>query len=70
MLPASVTVNVAEPINPLGVKVSCVEFTLVIDPEVNPPEMATVEVVKFVPFRVINPFVAWVILVIVGKEDV
>ncbi len=67
MLSASVTVNVAEPINPLGVKVSCVELTLVTVPEVNPPEIATVGVVKFVPFRVINPFADWIILAIVGK---
>ncbi len=61
------TVKVSVPINPLGVKVSCVELTLVTVPDVNPPEIATVGVVKFVPFRVINPFAAWVILVIVGK---
>ncbi len=67
MLSASVTVNVAEPINPLGVNVSCVELTLVTVPEVNPPEIATVDVVKFVPFRVTSPFSAWVMLVIVGK---
>ncbi len=67
MLSASVTVNVALLINPLGVNVSCVELTLVTVPEVNPPEIDTVDVVKFVPFRVINPFAACVILVIVGK---
>ena len=67
MLPASVTVNVADPINTLGVKVSCVELTLVTVPDVNPPEIATVDVVKFVPFRVTSPFAACVILVIVGK---
>ncbi len=67
MLPASVTVNVALLINELGVNVSWVELTLVTVPDVNPPEIATVGVVKFVPFRVINPFAAWVMLVIVGK---
>ncbi len=64
---ASVTVNVAEPMNVFGVKVSCVELTLVTVPEVNPPEIETVGVVKFVPFRVMSPFSAWVMLVIVGK---
>ncbi len=67
MLPASVSVKVADPIKPLGVKVSCVELTLVTVPDVNPPEIATVGVVKFVPFRVTIPFAACVILVIVGK---
>ncbi len=67
MLSASVTVNVALLINPLGVKVSCVELTLVTVPEVNPPEIATVDVVKFVPFRVTIPFADCVMLVIVGK---
>ncbi len=67
MLSASVTVNVALLINPLGVKVSCVELTLVTVPEVKPPEIETVDVVKFVPFNVISPFADCVMLVIVGK---
>ena len=56
-LPESVTVNVELPIKELDVKVSCVALTLVTVPEVKPPVMVTVGVVKFEPLIVTSPLV-------------
>jgi len=56
--PESVTVKVELPIKELGVKVSRVALTLVTVPDVNPPVMVTVGVVKFVPLIVTSPFAA------------
>jgi len=56
--PESVTVKVELTIKELGVKVSRVALTLVTVPEVNPPVIVTVDVVKFEPLMVTIPFAA------------
>jgi hypothetical protein len=54
--PESVTVNVELTMKELGVKVSRFALTLVTVPEVNPPVIVTVDVVKFEPLIVTIPF--------------